>query len=429
MPRGRARHATGLIARRCFRRPIRAVAHPTPSMNAITTRYDGYQLHSVFQPILSLSHRRSVGFESLLRPIDTNHHPRQPADVIREAIARGEIRQLDALCQRLHIRNFSIQATEERWLFLNLDPSTITDCWYHDGSLLKALQEAGLPPQRLVIEIIEGAVENEPQLCAAIDYFRSIGALVALDDFGTGHSNFDRVWRLAPDIIKLDRSLILEAEQHRTGRLRQMLPNLVALIHEAGCLVLAEGIETREQALLAMDADVDFVQGYYFAPPSEEIDQAHIDDLAVVDEITRHFETTATREERLEADRLTPYAHAFRDATDRIGNGEDPREATRRLMAMPRIVRFYILNNRGEEIMHLDGRRRPLPAPYHADPITDTAGGTWYRRQYFRAAIAEPYRLQTSKPYISSIGAYMCVTLSLALGWPPERVLCCDIHW
>ncbi|MGB7757426.1 MAG: EAL domain-containing protein [Salinisphaera sp.] len=398
-------------------------------MNAVTAQYNGYELHSVFQPILSLCHRRSVGFESLLRPTDAENHSHSPTDVIREASERGDIRQLDTLCQSLHIRNFSAQAPDERWLFLNLDPSTIADRWYHDGTLTRALREAGVPPQRLVIEIVEGAIDDEPQLFAAVDYFRSIGALVALDDFGTGHSNFDRIWRLAPDIIKLDRSLIVEAEQHRTGRLRQMLPNLVSLIHEAGSLVLAEGIENREQALLAMDADIDFVQGFYFARPSRDIDHVEIDGLPVLGEITRHFETTTTIEERIEADRIAPYANAFRDAIERIGDGESPHTAARTLMSMPRAARFYILNERGEEIMHVDGRSLRTRRIFHAGPITDTSGGTWYRRQYFRAAMAEPHRLQTSRPYLSSTGAYMCVTLSVARGRPPEQVVCCDIDW
>ncbi|HET7313405.1 EAL domain-containing protein, partial [Salinisphaera sp.] len=226
-----------------------------------------------------------------------------------------------------------------------------------------------------------------------------------------------------------DRSLIVEAEQHRTGRLRQMLPNLVSLIHEAGCLVLAEGIETREQALLAMDADIDFVQGFYFAPPSRDIDHDPVGGLPLLGEITRHFETATTIEERLEADRIAPYADAFRDVMERIDQGENPDTAARALMAMPRAARFYILNERGEEIMHLDGRSLRARRIFHAGPINDTSGGTWHRRQYFRAAMAEPHRLQTSRPYLSSSGAYMCVTLSVARGRPPEQVMCCDIDW
>lgn len=398
-------------------------------MNAVTAQYNGYRLHSVFQPILSLCHRRSVGFESLLRPTDTANRQHSPVDVIREATERGDMRELDTLCQSLHIQNFSAQAPDERWLFLNLDPATIADRWYHDGTLTLALREAGVPPERLVIEIVEGAIDDEPQLFAAVDYFRSLGALVALDDFGSGHSNFDRIWRLAPDIIKLDRSLIVEAEQHRTGRLRQMLPNLVSLIHEAGSLVLAEGIETREQAMLAMDADIDFVQGFYFARPASEIDHAQVDGLPLLGEITRDFQVTTSIEEQLEADRIAPYAKAFRDAIGRIGDGEDPGSAARTLMTMPRTARFYILKDNGEEIMQLEGRSLRARRLLHAGPITNTAGGMWFRRQYFRAAMAEAHRLQTSRPYLSSTGAYMCVTLSIALGRPPDQVICCDIDW
>lgn len=220
----------------------------------------------------------------------------------------------------------------------------------------------------------------------------------------------------------------VDAEQHRTGRLRRTLPNLVSLIQETGSLVLAEGIETRDQALLAMDADVDFVQGFYFARPSQAIDPEQVDRLSMLGEITHHFETAINVEERLEADRINPYSDAFREAIERIDRGEHPRQATHSLMAMPLMARFYILDDRGEESMHLDGRPQGNRQLNHAGPIADTSGGTWYRRQYFRSAMAEPQRLQTSRPYLSSSGAYMCVTLSMACGQPPAQVICCDIH-
>lgn len=399
-------------------------------MSTASVRYGDYLLHSFFQPILSLCHRRSVGFESLLRAMDREHRWRSPRGVMREAAARGDIRRLDALCQNLHIANFSAQSVPERWLFLNLDPSTITDRWYHDGTLLEALTATGISPSQLVIEIVESEITDEPQLYAAIDYIRSIGALVALDDFGAGHSNFDRIWRLAPDIIKLDRSLIVEAEQHRTGRLRQILPNLVSLIHEAGSLVLAEGIENRDQALLAMDADIDFVQGFYFGRPSDTIDNAPQTTLMVLDGISRDFLAAARIEEQLENDRIAPYVAAFREVLERLARGVAPAQAARRLIAMPRAARFYLLDRAGEEVARVEA---PVPAANKTflplPPMRETAGGIWYRRQYFRAAITEPQRLQISRPYLSSTGGYMCVTLSLARGRPPQDVVCCDIAW
>ncbi|MDR8045831.1 EAL domain-containing protein, partial [Burkholderia cenocepacia] len=92
--------------------------------------------------------------------------------------------------------------------------------------------------------------------------FRTHGFLIALDDFGAGQSNIERIWQLNPDIVKLDRIMLSHAA-HRTG-LTAILLGLVTLLHEAGKLVLVEGIETEHEAQIALSCEADFVQGYYF---------------------------------------------------------------------------------------------------------------------------------------------------------------------
>ena len=66
--------------------------------------------------------------------------------------------------------------------------------------------------------------------------------MIAVDDFGAGHANIDRLWRLEPDIVKLDRSLLRDASQTRQAR--ALYPRLVAMLQEIGALVVAEGWKT-----------------------------------------------------------------------------------------------------------------------------------------------------------------------------------------
>ncbi len=98
---------------------------------------------------------------------------------------------------------------------------------------------------------------------------RQMGFLIALDDFGAGHSNFDRVWSIKPDIVKLDRSLVAGLAQDRSRQ--RVVAQMVSLLHECGSLVLMEGVETHDEALVALESDVDFVQGYYFGRPQPEV--------------------------------------------------------------------------------------------------------------------------------------------------------------
>ena len=67
-----------------------------------------------------------------------------------------------------------------------------------------------IDPANVVIEILETGVSDESQLVDAVNLYRSLGCKVAIDDFGVGFSNFDRLWRLRPDFVKIDRSIILE---------------------------------------------------------------------------------------------------------------------------------------------------------------------------------------------------------------------------
>ena len=393
-----------------------------------TATFGAYRLHSVFQTIFSLSHRRAVGFEALVRPQLGAKIPVSPAGLFGWASDHGELRALDAACQRLHVRNFAAIAPPARWLFLNVDAQTITSRGFDDGLLAGILEQASLGPHRLVIEILEGRIRDEGLLLEAVDYFRSLGALVALDDFGTGHSNFDRVWRLAPDIIKLDGSLMAQAEAHHSDRLRRILPNLVALMHEAGSFVLAEGVETHDQGLIALDADIDFVQGFHFGYPTGAINaEETAETTAALAALTQNFAETASQEQQASRQSLAPHLDVFRAVAEAIEQGTGFDDAVASLLALPRTARVYLLNEWGEEIGHYRGVEDRDARARRFDPVADTSGGTWFRRGYFRSAVNEPRRVQISRPYRSSTGTALCVTLSVCSPDTPHRVFCCDV--
>ena len=395
-----------------------------------TRRFGPHRLYSVFQPIFGLSHQRIVGYEALVRAQrfdagKTTHVP--PNELFDFARSGARIQELDALCRDVHIENFTASGLNDRWLFLNLDPTLLTDQRYRDGALLGRMQQSGLAFSRIVIEIVEGAITDEAVVRDAVDYFRGLGALVALDDFGAGHSNFDRIWRLKPDIIKLDRSLIVEAEQHGSHTLGRLFPDLVALMHEAGSLVLAEGIETEAQALLALDADVDFVQGFYFARPEREVAVEPIRP-GRLEALTQCFIKNAIASGSEQQNRLQPYIEAFRDAVAQAPHADTLDHAFDALLDMPLTARCYVLDEYGEQIAlrAAAGRANQRDGRFH--PLFNTSGGNCFRRPYFRAARSEPGRLQVSRPYLSSVGTQLCITLSLFQDRDRRRVACCDLY-
>src|ERR1700754_5284106 len=251
-------------------------------------------LTSVFQPIFSLSHMRAVGYEGLLRAHDALDRPVSPLDVFGEAARLGDVLQVDRLAQTLHLENFKVLGAEREWLFLNVHPGALPDP-YLAAALLATLKRLDLPPRRIVLEVLEHRAEDLERLADAVRQFRERGFLIALDDFGAGHSNVERIWQLNPDIVKLDRIMLSQAA-HRAD-VAAILPGLVALLHEAGKLVLIEGVETEHEAHMALSCDVDFVQGFFFARPAPGIaDSAHA--ASCIGELSERHQTLADARER-----------------------------------------------------------------------------------------------------------------------------------
>lgn len=169
---------------------------------------------------------------------------------------------LDRLCRALHLCTYQAVGPQNSWLFLNVKPAVVLHGRTYGIFFADLLERHRFPAHRVVVEILEDSILDEPQLAEAVGYYRGLGCLVAIDDFGCGHSNFERIWALSPDIVKLDRSILVQATAK--SKVRCVLPGLVSLLHEAVSLVVMEAIVTEDEALIAMDADADFVQGCYF---------------------------------------------------------------------------------------------------------------------------------------------------------------------
>ncbi|EES44071.1 cyclic diguanylate phosphodiesterase domain protein [Burkholderia mallei PRL-20] len=235
-------------------------------------RYHDVTLASAFQPVISITHKRVVGYEALARATDANGAPISPDTLFARAQARGETILLDRLTRCLHVANFAAQDTGACWLFLNVLPQMF-DAGIAPGAFIEALcAHFALPPTRVVLEVIEQPSRNEVALARTIDMIQHGDFLIAVDDFGTGFSNFDRIWQIKPDIVKLDRSILerslAASDAHR------IIHHLVTMLHHAGTMVLAEGVENEDALQILMDADVDFVQGFCFGRPAPSLEHA-----------------------------------------------------------------------------------------------------------------------------------------------------------
>lgn len=388
--------------------------------------YDGLRLSSSFQPIFSLAHSRVVGYEGLLRARACDGASEPPLALFRCAEELSESDCLDTCAIAMHIANFTrLAAGRNHWLFVNSRPSA--DVWSSHSGLGLYLALFNLPANRVVVEILEHAADDLACLQDTVDSYRDLGCLLAVDDFGAGHSNFDRLWRLEPEIVKLDRAMIAKAAHSR--RVARMLPKMVSLIHEMGSLVLAEGVETAEEALTVMDAGVDMVQGYYFARPAQGLaDPEVIGDG--VDELWRLYSGRRQMDgQRDERNRML--RELFGQAARRLQEGALLEDACCDFLMLPDAIRCYLLDSGGRQAMpNVVLRAIHADCSFHFAPLFDADGANWSRRPYFMKAMNDPGRVQLTPPYLSVNGDGQCVTLSVCTRIRGEHfVLCGDLQW
>ena len=226
------------------------------------------RLSSHFQAIFSASERRPIGYEALIRATREDGLAIEPIQLftsVPEGAARAD---LDRRCRTIQIEKFMKLGEERSSLFLNLDPCRVIEPRFA-GVFAEVLESCGLDTGRVAVELTEWPGPCEERLAEAAAFYRDIGCRIVVDDFGAGQSNFDRVWRLKPDIVKIDREMTRRLSTN--GVARRMFAGIVEVLQDSGASVCVEGIETEDQALCAIDAGADLLQGFYFSRPAEAL--------------------------------------------------------------------------------------------------------------------------------------------------------------
>ncbi|REG49015.1 EAL domain-containing protein (putative c-di-GMP-specific phosphodiesterase class I) [Paraburkholderia sp. BL6669N2] len=385
-------------------------------------------LSSAFQPIFSISHRRAIGYEALLRARDPLGNEVQPLSILDGPIEPGRWSNLERGVQWLHASNFVQMANAGDQLFLNVRPDGFIVSEAYRQLVENSMRRLQLAPDQVVLEVLEMPNGDLQQLVDGVASFRQLGFLIALDDFGAGHSNIDRVWQLQPDIVKLDRRVIERAAQN--PRWARQLPRLVSLLHETGALVLVEGVETQHEALLAIEADSDFVQGFYFARPAQSgADEAS--NRATMDSLWQMFRARVEENVRRESVLLATYTAAMQKAAERFEAGVDLAQTCEEFLQLEGAERCFLLNAQGEQNgADLTATRGCVSPSDLLRAGVDASGACWERRPYFRNAIAQPGKIQVTRPYLSINAIHLCVTFSIAvLVMEALWVLCADINW
>ena len=240
----------------------------------LSTALEKNEMFVVFQPKVILEGEVVNGFEALLRWQSEELGFVSPA----EFVPMAELNELIVPIGKYVLKEVFIRAKE--LLDQGYDDFKIafnlSEVQLREGSIVdyfkELTQEYNVPGRYIEIEITESMIIKSFQ--RNINYlhkFKEMGSTIALDDFGTGYSSLNHLTKLPIDVLKIDRSFVIDmTENHKS---RWIVENIIELSHKLGIEVVAEGVEIEEQVNYLKEILCDVVQGYYYSKP-EAFDKA-----------------------------------------------------------------------------------------------------------------------------------------------------------
>ena len=221
-----------------------------------------------YQPKLDLATNRIVSVEALVRW----QHPKrglvQPGEFIELAEETGMIMELGAnvITQAcLQFKQWQAVGIDLESIAVNLSPVQFRrdDLVEHIAAILDS---TGVPPNRLELEITEGAVmHNEEKSIETMKRLKALGISLSMDDFGVGYSSLSHLTRFPIDRLKIDQSFISDLPQNYEKA--AVVRAIVAMAHSLNLLTVAEGVETAEQERFMKVVGCDQYQGYFLSRP------------------------------------------------------------------------------------------------------------------------------------------------------------------
>jgi EAL domain-containing protein (putative c-di-GMP-specific phosphodiesterase class I) len=283
--------------------------HHLSLLGELRQAIDGNELRLHFQPKIDLRTNELKGVEALVRWIHPVRGSVPPSEFIPFAEQTGFIR---------HVTRWVIDAAlaqVQSWLAMAIEIPVAINVSARDLSgtelpelLVDAIQRHRVAPRLITLEITESALMEDPQHAARIlARVRDLGVEIAIDDYGTGYSALSYLTQLSVDCLKIDRSLVNHLRQDTKNA--AIVRSTIALGHNLGLTVVAEGVETPDQTELLRQFGCHQAQGFGLAKPmpAEEMTA-----WAIARELAQDALPAAENSERDGAAPRVPAAHSLR---------------------------------------------------------------------------------------------------------------------
>ncbi|WP_167284916.1 EAL domain-containing protein [Marilutibacter alkalisoli] len=229
---------------------------------------DRGELQLVYQPQLSLREQRITGVEALLRWHSEEHGLIPPAQFIPLAEETGLILEIGEWALReacMRLMQWRHQGHTDITMAVNVSALQLLR-----GNLprvvARALQDTGIPPAQLELELTESVImANAEQGAATLGALRMLGVKLAVDDFGTGYSSLSYLKRLPITSLKIDKEFIDDLGHDSDDA--AITSTVITMAHSLGLTVVAEGVEDEAQMRFLLDNGCDEIQGYWLSRP------------------------------------------------------------------------------------------------------------------------------------------------------------------
>ncbi len=217
-----------------------------------------------YQPQVHLKDKEFISLESLVRYVDQEGNIIPPV-FINDFLQVNAIQHLDKIVIDLVLKDMQkLCKTSCYKVSINISPETISSSNIVEH-ITNRLNVFDVPASALEIEITEEAIlEKQSIISENINRLQALGVHIAIDDFGAGYASFPHLLKFNFDKVKLDRSLLLSATEEKGQNLYQLLARISEV---TGCILVSEGIETKEEENFVATCGIDICQGFLFSKP------------------------------------------------------------------------------------------------------------------------------------------------------------------
>lgn len=225
------------------------------------------ELQINYQPIVDPRSGQYISMESLARWHSAELGFVSPMEFISIAEKTGDIIAIGE-----HILTTSCRQAQ-KWneagisidISVNVSPLQFLDSAFV-GVVCKSLEASGLPPERLKLEITEQLmIEGSQKVRNKADQLVKLGIRLAIDDFGTGYSSLSYLREIPFSVVKIDQAFVRNMQVNPNDQI--LVKTIIDMAHNFGMEVIAEGVETAQQATILADYGCDLLQGYYYSKP------------------------------------------------------------------------------------------------------------------------------------------------------------------